>query len=286
MTHFERLLVIIAAVFAVLHAIAAAVITAGVFKTSPVICIVATLCTLVVDFILCVLWFNILFIIVAFISAMLVDKKKEVTKPSKYYKFLARSICSIILFFSNAKVEVEGIEKIPEGQRFLMVANHLSNYDPISLIHAIGPREVVFVSKPQNFDIHMIGRIIHKAGFMAIDRDNVKNAIVTINKSAEYIKNDVTSVFIFPEGTRNRTENPLCDFRNGAFKIALKAKCPLVIAGLVDTETVKKNAPWKRTVIKVKILETIPAEKVASMRTNEISDYAYKLIYDNIEHNK
>jgi len=220
------------------------------------------------------------------VCALFVNKKKEVNEPSKFYRWVFVETVRIALFFVNVRVHVEGAEKLPKpGTRFLVVSNHLSNYDPMSVIYALRKHMLVFVSKPENFNIPLVGSIMHKTGFMPIDRDHVKNAIITINKSADYIKNDKTSVFIFPEGTRNRTQTPLLEFKNGAFKIATKAQCPVVIIALSGTEFVKKRIP-RRSDVYLKIVDVVSTEQVKEMRTNDLSDHAFKCIYDNITHGK
>ena len=223
---------------------------------------------------------------ILFLWSLTVNKQKEVTKPSKFYRWIFVESVRIALFYLNVHVHVEGKEKLPKpGTRFLVVANHLSNYDPMSVMYALRQHMLVFVSKPENFNIPLTGAIMHKTGFMAIDRDSVKNAIVTINKAADYIKNDLTSVFIFPEGTRNRTEQPLLEFKNGAFKIATKAECPVVIIAISGTEFVKKRIP-RRSDVYIRIVDVVSPEKVAELKTAGLSEHAYKLIYDNITHGK
>ena len=75
------------------------------------------------------------------------------------------------------------------------------------------------------------------------------------------------------------------EFKNGAFKIATKAGCPLVIIAISGTEKVKKRIP-RRSDIYLKVVDVIPAEKVKEMRTGDLSDYAYKMIEENITHGK
>ncbi len=221
-----------------------------------------------------------------FLWSLTVDKKKESDKPSKFYKWIFVESVRMALFFLNVHVHTEGTEKLPKpGERFLVVGNHLSNYDPMSVMYVLRKHMLIFVSKPENFNIPLTGAIMRKTGFMAIDRDNVKNALVTINKAADYIKNDETSVFIFPEGTRNRTDAPLLEFKNGAFKIATKAECPVVIVAISGTEFVKKRIP-RRSDVYVKIVDVVPAQKVTELKTAGLSEHAYKLIYDNITHGK
>lgn len=232
-----------------------------------------------------IIW-EVIYWVILFLWSLTVNKQKEVTKPSKFYRWIFVESVRIALFYLNVHVHVEGKEKLPKpGTRFLVVANHLSNYDPMSVMYALRQHMLVFVSKPENFNIPLTGAIMHKTGFMAIDRDSVKNAIVTINKAADYIKNDLTSVFIFPEGTRNRTEQPLLEFKNGAFKIATKAECPVVIIAISGTEFVKKRIP-RRSDVYIRIVDVVSPEKVAELKTAGLSEHAYKLIYDNITHGK
>ena len=226
-----------------------------------------------------------LYLLVLLVWSFTVDKTKERKGISPFFRWLFVQTDILCLFYTNVHVHIEGKEKIPKDQRYLIVANHLSNYDPMSILSSLRKERIVFISKPENFNIKMVGALMHKAGFMAIDRDNVKNAIVTINKAADIIKRQEANIFIFPEGTRNRTEKPLLEFRNGAFKIATKAGCPIVIAAISETEKVKKRIPLRSDVY-VKIVEVIPAEKVKEMRTADISEYAWNQIYANITHGK
>lgn len=230
----------------------------------------------------CTIAWLIIYFGILFVSGLFCNKKKE-TKFNSFFRWIFVETDKICLHLVNVHIHVEGKEKIPKGQKYLMVSNHLSNYDPMSILRTFSKDKIIFVSKPENFNIPMVGAMMHRAGFMAIDRDNVRNAIVTINKAADYIKNDTACVFIFPEGTRNRTQKPLLEFRNGAFKIATKAGCPLVIVSVAETEKVKHNIP-RRSDVYVKVLDVIPAEKVKEMRTADISEYAWKLIYDATTH--
>ncbi|MBR4580520.1 MAG: 1-acyl-sn-glycerol-3-phosphate acyltransferase [Lachnospiraceae bacterium] len=212
------------------------------------------------------------YLLIALIWSALVNIKKVEYDPNPFYQWLVVETMKYILFFSNASVKVEGIEQIPKDQKCLIVANHRSNYDPISIMTHIPLKPLIFISKPENFKLPVAGGFIRRAGFMAIDRDHVKNAIITINTAAEKIRSGQTSVFIFPEGTRNRTEQTLLEFKNGAFKIATKAKCPLVVLAISNAEKVKKRTPWRHTRVNLKVVDVIPAERVATMKTAELSE--------------
>lgn len=229
----------------------------------------------------CFLGWVIAYVAFLFIISLCLNKKKEITKPNKFYGYFVKETMSLLLFFSRSRVHMEGAENIPRDVKYLLVANHLSNFDPITCISKFGKNDLVFVSKPENFSLPIAGAWMHHAGFMAIDRENPKNALVTINKAAEYLKNQQVSVGIFPEGTRNKTSEPLLEFKNGAFKIATKAKCPIVVAALKNTRKVQHNFPWKKTDIYVHI-EVISAEEVAVSNTAQLSAHVYNILKENV----
>lgn len=60
-------------------------------------------------------------------------------------------------------------------------------------------RNLAFVSKAENFQIPIFGRIIRRCCFMAIDRENPRNALLTIEKAAKLIASDEVSIGIYPE---------------------------------------------------------------------------------------
>ena len=68
---------------------------------------------------------------------------------------------------------------------------------------------MVYISKEGNFNIPIAGRLAKGSGFMAIDREDVRKAMGTINQAAEYIKSGKASVCIYSEGTRNKTDEKL-----------------------------------------------------------------------------
>lgn len=75
---------------------------------------------------------------------------------------------------------------------------------------------------------------------MAIDRENPRNAIKTIEKAAQLIEKKEVSIAVYPEGTCGKECVPL-PFHNGVFKIAQKASVPIVVAAVQRTEQIHRN---------------------------------------------
>lgn len=179
-------------------------------------------------------------------------------------------IRSIVVFvigqlcrFARVRIHTSGMEKLPEG-RFLIVSNHLSGYDPISTVWALRHTPTAIITKPENLRIPIAGPMIYRANYLPIDREDPREAMRTVQTAARLLKNDVVSIGVYPEGTRNRTpENGLLPFHNGVFKIAQRAEAPLVVATVHGTENIRKNFPLRHTDVYLDIREVIPAKELA-----------------------
>lgn len=205
-------------------------------------------------------------------------RKEEYDRPSGFYRCVMTYFYKIAMFLSNVKIKVKGREKLKEtGGKYLLVENHRSDYDPFTTYLALRDKKLAFISKPENFKVPFFGKIARKCCYLAIDRENPRNAIKTINKASDYIKNGTVNMAIYPEGTRDYGKE-LLPFHDGVFKIAQKAGCAVVIAAVTGTEKVKGRAPLKKTVVTVEILSVIPAEDVLKESSHELSDRARGLI--------
>ena len=223
-----------------------------------------------------------LYVILLCICALLVNPKKDYEKYSIFYHIVLKTVAFLLVHLLRIKVHVTGKEKIPVDAKPLFVCNHRSNFDPIVTWHILNKWKLAFVSKPSNFKIPVLGRIVRKVCFLPIDRENPRNAIVTINKAAALIRNGEASVGIYPEGTRSK-ECVLLPFHNGVFKIAQKADAPIVVMTVVGTEKIHKRTPWRSTHIYLDILDVIPAEEAKASKTEVIGTAIRQMMETNIE---
>ena len=216
------------------------------------------------------------------VCSLLVNPEKEYDKNSPFYRFLLDSATSAAMKLLRIRVHVSGIEKIPKDTKVLFVSNHRSNFDPIVTWYALKKWKIAFVSKPSNFKIPFFGRIIRKCCFMPIDRENPRNAIVTINKAAKLLKKQEVSIGIYPEGTRSKN-GQLLPFHNGVFKIAQKAETPIVVLCVTGTEKISKRTPFRRTDVYLDVLEVFSAQGIKETKTEMIGTAVRRLIEINTE---
>ncbi len=212
-----------------------------------------------------------------YLLSLTIDLKKPVTKRSGFYRWLLDQTVSLILTLGRVEVQATGLEKLKDLPPFLLVANHRSNFDPFVAIASCPKAQLAYVAKPAIFKIPITGRIVHKCFFLSIDRENDREALKTIKEASRLIKDGTVSIGIYPEGTRSKT-GELLPFRNGSFKIAKWANCPIVIARTTGTEKIAHRFARRHTKTTFEVLDVLTANEVADMSTWEIGQYARSLM--------
>lgn len=226
---------------------------------------------------------TLIYIVIAYIVTELCVKLDEPQeKPSEFWKWNFRQLADIVCLFLRIKVKVSGEEKLPQDRKYLMVCNHRSSFNPVSKAKVFGKRKIVYISKPSNFRIPIAGKVMHKCGCMPINREDNREALKTIIRASDYIKNDVASVVIYPEGTRSKTEEML-PFHAGSFKIAQRAGAPVVVASITGTDSVRFNLPFKSTKVEIDIIDVLDAEYVKEHNTKEVAELAQSMIQENLD---
>ncbi len=206
---------------------------------------------------------------------------KEVSKYNPVYGFYTHCIIGLVMQVLRIKMHITGKEKLPE-EKFLLVCNHRGAMDPLVTMGVLKKYNIGFVAKKELFNIPVISKLMHQRFCLSINRGDVKDSAKTILRAGEIVKNDLASMGIYPEGTRNHKEEML-PFMHGAFKIAKKAGCPIVVATIKNTEHIMKNAPLKRTHVYLDYIGVISKETVAENTTVALSGIAREMMEEHLE---
>lgn len=215
------------------------------------------------------------------IVCLTINKKKEYTTPSAFYNWVFVLWYRYMMVTGRLKLHVSGCEKVPSDKRFLLVSNHCSKFDNFIHCAVLKKNQIAYISKPENFNIPIGGRFMRRGLYLSLQRGNTREELKTIMKAIEYIKEDKVSIGIFPEGSRSK-DGQLQEFKPGAFKIAEKALCPVIVCSMKGTINIHKNWPWKKTEIYMDILDVIDPSIWKEKNTVEVSEYAHNLILNNI----
>ena len=149
----------------------------------------------------------------------------------------------VILKMTGVKVTVIGEENVP-NEPVLFIGNHRSFFD-ILLTYSRCRNLTGYVAKKEMEKIPLLSKWMLNVNCLFLDRNNIKEGLKTILAGIEKVRRGV-SVWIFPEGTRNKNEqlSDLLPFKEGSLKIAEKSGCPVVPVAIKGTaEVFEKHIP-------------------------------------------
>ena len=221
-------------------------------------------------------------LLIAFVFLLIICRLVDLDKPqehdSKFYRAAMYVYIEALISLVMVRLHTKGLEKTPKEGRFLLVCNHLFLADPGILLHCFKDSQLAFISKQENLNMFVVGKFLHKIMCQTLDRDNDRQALKTILKCIQLIKDDEVSIGVFPEGYTSK-DNKLHHFRAGVFKIAQKANVPIVVCTIQGTRQIFKNlARLKFTDVELHLVDVIPAEALKGKTTAQISDQVYEMM--------
>ena len=212
-----------------------------------------------------------------------VDQNVPQEKDDPLYRTVTDLILESVLPILRIHIHKTGMDRVPQSGRFLLVCNHCSDSDPIILMRAFRKYRMAFISKRENATMFVIGPMMHKLQCQLINRENDREALKTILKCIEILKEDRASVAVFPEGGILTEDGKLHHFRPGVFKIAQKAGVPIVVCTLKNTLPVVPNILHLRpSHVELDVLDVIDTDTVKALKTVEIAEKAHALMAQNL----
>lgn len=151
-------------------------------------------------------------------------------------------------WLAGAKVTIIGEENVPKDEAVLYVANHRSMVD-IVLTYSRCPGLTGFIAKDSTMKVPALRAWMKRLHCEFLNRDDIKQGMKVILSAIDKVKHGI-SIFIFPEGTRNRNKEDSADilpFKDGSFKIAQKTGCKIVPVAITGTNRIfEDNFPWAK----------------------------------------
>lgn len=153
--------------------------------------------------------------------------KLKNAKDKKEKKALRIEYSETLLSKLNIEIEVTNKQNIPRDGKYLLISNHRSIIDPLIIEIALkdSPIHGFWVSKKELYNSLFFGTFTRNANSILLDREAANMS--SFFKDTKEVVNDGDSIFIFPEGTRNKENTPLSTFKDGARLIAIKNRLPI-----------------------------------------------------------
>ncbi len=161
----------------------------------------------------------------------------------------------------------KGKHHFKKGENYVVVINHNSLLDiPISSPWIPGPNKTL--AKAEMARIPLFG-VIYKAGSILVDRKNESSRRGSFGKMHDTLMSGI-NLCLYPEGTRNKSSQPMQPFFDGAFTTAVKAQKPVIPGVIFNTGKVlpAKKTFWMRPMpVHIHFLAPIPT---AGLTTNDV----------------
>lgn len=229
-------------------------------------------------------WIGGLLLVILFlvVACALVDMEKEQSQDSKFYRTMAHLYIDLALTLGRVEIRTEGLEKIPAEGRFLLVCNHICDLDSALLLKCFPKSQLCFIGKQEIKTMPFVGAVMHKMMCQFINRENDREALKTILRCIQIIKEDQGSIVVFPEGYVSM-DGRLRHFRSGSLKIAQKPGVPIVVCTVRNTKHVMQDLfALRKTWAQVHLVDVIDAETVKALPTTEMAEKIYEIMISDL----
>ena len=203
-------------------------------------------------------------------------------KGQKYFIAVSKIWMNVWLFLIGCPVKVSGKENFKSGTAYIVVFNHNALLDvPLSAPFVPGPNKTI--AKASFAKIPVFGSF-YKKGSILVDRNNEKSR----SKSFDTMKKILSKgmhVCIYPEGTRNRSSEPIKTFYDGAFRLAVATKKEIIPCVIIGT---KKAMPINKKFFLLPVrlkMHFLPAVSSADMSVKDLKEKVFDaMLKDYVEH--
>lgn len=212
----------------------------------------------------------ILFLLLMLLSLPIVALNMIITPGSRALRnniwYLHHAFTPTFLTLVGIRVKVSGQDQLDPKQSYVIVGNHRSSLDFIVNAQAF-PGIFRFLAKQELQKIPIFGFVVRKM-CLIVDR----HSAISRARSVVALKQNLAegySIFIYPEGSRNKSDAPLATFYDGAFRIAIQTGAPLAVQTLVNVHNITANGAGLRPGT-VRVVWEAPIQ-TSAMGTEDIS---------------
>lgn len=181
----------------------------------------------------------VLFLAMALLSILLYpfDRKRKIVHAQCFW--WADAVTALNPYWD---VRISGLDNIDHKKTYVIVSNHQSLADIVLMYKT--RMQFKWVAKESLFRIPVLGWNMLLARHIRLERGDLSSIKKVYKESAEWLRKKVSVVF-FPEGTRSA--EGIGEFQNGAFKLAIKEKVPILPVSIRGTRYAIPKGSWRFT---------------------------------------
>lgn len=196
---------------------------------------------------------------------------------ARFHRQISRVWMTIYLYLIASPVKVKGAEHFAKDRNFVVVCNHNSLMD-IPLTTPFMPRPNKTIGKTSFAYIPLVN-VFYIIGSILVDRKSTKSRLESYIKMKKVLSSGFDMV-IYPEGTRNRSDEPLKPFYDGAFKLAIDTGKAVIPALLFNTKKVLPiNKPFFLYPHKME-MHFLPPVESAGLTAKELKEKVFNIMWN------
>jgi 1-acyl-sn-glycerol-3-phosphate acyltransferase len=224
-------------------------------------------------------WGLISFVVTFFIiigPSMISHLYKNEKEGQDFFIKVSKIWISVWLRLIGCPLTIIGKEYFEKNKNYIVVFNHNAFLDvPLSAPFIPGGNKTI---AKDSFTKVPIFAWFYKRGGIMVDRKDTQSRIKSFEAMKAVLQKGM-HMCLYPEGTRNKTDKPIKDFFDGAFKLAIdcqKEIIPCVILGTKKAMPIHKTMyllPTKLTMI------FLPPVSPINIEVKELNKKVHEMMY-------
>jgi 1-acyl-sn-glycerol-3-phosphate acyltransferase len=195
----------------------------------------------------------------------------------RLFVIISRIWMNIWLLLVGCPVSVRGREHFKKGRTYVVTCNHNSLMDiPLSSPFIPGANKTI--AKSSFAKVPLFG-LYYTKGAILVDRKSGASRKGSFDKMRNVLAKGI-HMCVYPEGTRNRTADPLKKFHDGAFRLAITTNTPIIPAVIFNT---KKALPLDKTFYFLPQrlhMHFLPEIAVEGLTTEELREKVFAVMHE------
>ncbi|MBP6333899.1 MAG: 1-acyl-sn-glycerol-3-phosphate acyltransferase [Bacteroidia bacterium] len=189
---------------------------------------------------------------------------KEAKAHNIAHQMVSRNWARFLFILFGIRTKIRNVEVLDKSKVYVFAANHRSLLD-IPAYAIACPHSFRFLAKAELMKIPVLGYIIRRL-YISVERKSKAARVKSMENMNRSIRDGI-SVFICPEGTRNKTENLLLNFHDGAFRLAISAQVPLAVLTILHSG--KLLSPGRPIELKPGLIECVWSKPIETIGMTE-----------------
>jgi len=229
------------------------------------------------------IWFYVLVAlpIIILFPILIISIAKESWYP--FFFKLARIWAKFILIGMGFGWKIRKLQTPEKGKSYMFIANHTSMIDIMLMLVTVKDNPFVFVGKKELAKIPLFG-FFYKRTCILVDRNSAKSRQAVFLRAQSRLKSGL-SICIFPEGLVPEEYVKLAEFKDGAFRLAINHKIPIVPITFFDNKkrfsyTFFSGGPG---LLRVKMHEFLPTDHLKIENTKQLNAKAFEIISESLK---